>query len=140
MIRIVNLIDLSEHQFLDVTAIWKEAGIGNPSRGDTYEAVCQTLKNGGRMVLALDEDRIVGTVWLTHDFRRLYIHHMCVLPEYQNQGIGKILLNESLKVASELKYQAKLEVYENNTIAYNLYKSFGFEPLEKYHTLIKRDV
>ena len=140
MIKTQILTDLTESQYHEITEIWNLTGVGNPARGDTYEAVCHTLQNGGRIILALLDDKTVGAVWLTHDFRRLYIHHMAVLPEFQHQGIGKLLLTEALKVAKELKYQAKLEVNADNINAYKLYQSFGFEPLEAYHTLIKRDV
>jgi len=140
MINIEILTELYESQYNEINSIWNLTGVGNPARGDTYDAVCHTLQNGGRIILAQLDDITVGAVWLTHDFRRLYIHHMAVLPEHQHQGIGKLMLTEALNVAKELKYQVKLEVNEDNIIAYNLYQSFGFEPLEAYHTLIKRDV
>lgn len=140
MINTIVLTELTQSQYLEISDIWNITGVGHPVRGDTYEAVCHTLKNGGRIILASKADLAVGAVWLTHDFRRLYIHHMAVKPEYQKQGIGSLLLTEALKIAHELGYQAKLEVNENNITAYNLYHNFGFETLEAYHTMIKRDV
>lgn len=140
MIKTITLTDLSQEQYQQISNIWNITGVGNPARGDTYQAVCHTLQNGGRIILAYRDDTAVGTVWLTHDFRRLYIHHMAVMPEFQKQGIGSQLLTEALKIAHELGFQAKLEVNESNITAYNLYHKFGFEPLEAYHTMIKRDV
>jgi ribosomal protein S18 acetylase RimI-like enzyme len=130
---------VSEEQYNAASLLWELAGVGNPARGDTLEAVRKTLDHGGRLILLYEDAVPVGTVWLTHDYRRLYIHHMAVHPDWQQQGYGRLLLREALKIASELKLQSKLEVSEDNEAAYKLYLSMGFQPLEGYHTLIKRD-
>jgi [ribosomal protein S18]-alanine N-acetyltransferase len=139
MIKVSVLASLSPEQYVTVTALWNLAGVGNPARGDSYEAVCHTLSNGARIVIVYYEALPVGTVWLTHDFRRLYIHHMAVHPNYRNQGFGHRLMEEALEVAKELKLQAKLEVHRNNREACKLYTDFGFSPLDGYHVMIKRD-
>jgi [ribosomal protein S18]-alanine N-acetyltransferase len=133
------LTEITETQYEEASLLWNLTGVGNPARGDTIDAVRQTLQNGGKFIILYEDSLAVGTVWLTHDFRRLYIHHMAVHPDWQHRGFGKALLKEALKIASELKLQAKLEVFQENTAAYELYTSFGFQPLENYHTLIKRD-
>lgn len=139
MIKLSSLTEINEEQYQTAVQLWEITGVGNPARGDTLEAVRQTLDHGGRLILLYEDDKAVGTVWLTHDFRRLYIHHMAVHPDRQQRGYGKLMLQEALKIASELKLQSKLEVFEHNLAAYNLYLSLGFQPLEGYHTLIKRD-
>ncbi|OPZ77002.1 MAG: ribosomal-protein-alanine N-acetyltransferase [Alphaproteobacteria bacterium ADurb.Bin438] len=50
---------------------------------------------------------------------------ICVLKEYRNQGIGKILLNKAFSLAKNTIFF--LEVNENNTPAIKLYHSCGFE-------------
>lgn len=140
MIKISVLKGLTKDQYLHVSALWAITGVGNSERGDTFESVNQTLYYGGRVILIYDEEIPVGTVWLTHDFRRLYIHHMAVHPNYRNQGFGKMLMQEALQVARELNLQAKLEVHEDNPVAYELYKSVGFKTLEGFITMIKRDI
>jgi len=139
MIKTSILTDLTKEQFVAVTTLWGLTGVGNAQRGDSFDAICHTLNHGARIILIYNEEIPVGTVWLTHDFRRLYIHHMAVHPNFQNQGFGKRLMEEALAVAKQLKLQAKLEVHKDNQIAYELYKSFGFQTLDDYHTLIKRD-
>jgi len=126
--------------FADILKIWAETGLANPARADDLATVQHTLDHGGFILVTYEDETPTGTAWLTHDHRRLYIHHMGVLPEYQNRGIGKALLTEALQIAHELGYQAKLEVFETNEKALHLYYSFGFENLERYYTLIKRKV
>lgn len=139
MIKLSVLTALTAEQYVVVSTLWVMTGISSPQRGDSYEAICHTLANGARLVIAWWDEIPVGTVWLTHDFRRLYIHHMAVHPQYQNKGIGKHLMEEALTVAKELKLQAKLEVHCQNKAAYRLYRKYGFITLEGYHTMIRRD-
>ncbi|MDD3860240.1 MAG: N-acetyltransferase, partial [Bacteroidales bacterium] len=84
--------------------------------------------------------KIVGTSWITNDSRRLYLHHFGILPEYQRKGLANILMDESMKYASQLKLQIKLEVHKNNEIARNLYIKYGFKYLGDYEVFIVRDI
>ncbi len=138
MIKLRHSQYLEPDVFAEITEIWRQTGISNPARNDSLEAVQYNLDHGGTMLLAYWDDRLVGTTWLSHDFRRLYIHHMAVLPEFQNRGIGRSLLQEAVKIADEFGYQAKLEVHRDNPAARHLYRISGFEDLEGYITMIRR--
>ncbi len=54
---------------------------------------------------------------------------MSVIPEFQNQGIGGILITQLLEWAKQNKKIEKitLKVHATNTNAIHLYKSLGFE-------------
>ncbi len=140
MIKLSVLSEITQEQFTEAAELWNLTGVGNPARGDTLEAVQKTLAHGGRMLLLYDDGLPVGTVWLSHDQRRLYIHHMAVRPERQHQGLGRRLLKQALAYASELQLQAKLEVHTDNPAALELYKSEGFQTLEGYLAMIKREI
>ena len=136
-----NLLTLSKitpAQFAEAEKLWNLAGVGNPARGDDLAAVEKTLRHGGRLILLYADEQPVGTVWLTHDHRRLYIHHMAVHPEHQGRGLGKLLIQAALRYAARLKLQAKLEVHAGNAPANRLYASFGFDALDGYRLMIKR--
>ncbi len=138
MIRVERSQDLDQPLFEAITAIWLETGISNPARADDIEAIRYNLDHGGIMLLAWDEDTLAGTAWLSHDFRRLYVHHMAVALRLQNRGIGRALLAEALAVAREKGYQAKLEVHADNPAARHLYASCGFTDLDGYIVMIRR--
>ena len=140
MIQTSRHKQLTEQLFKDIIAIWQQTGITNPARADSFEAIQHNLDHTGTLILATYNGTAAGAAWVNHDFRRLYIHHMGVLPDYQNRGIGKALLQEALAIASETGYQAKLEVHNTNQAARHLYSSMGFTDLEGYITMIKRDV
>ena len=138
--KIIEIRKLDRELFARISELWLRTGISNPARKDDFDSVQDNLDHTGMILLAKEEERIVGTVWLNHDFRRLYIHHMAVEPELQNRGIGRALLSRSLELARELGYQAKLEVHRSNPAAIHLYSSMGFTPLEGYITMIKREL
>lgn len=137
-LKISHCQKLDPKLFARITAIWQETGISNPARADCFAAVQYNLDHGGIMLLAHWDDALAGTAWLSHDWRRLYIHHMAVSPGFQNHGIGRGLLEEALRVAREKGWQAKLEVHADNAAARHLYSSCGFTDLEGYIVMIRR--
>lgn len=126
--------------FSKINEIWNLTGVGNAARGDNFISIQNTLKNGGKMLTLYEEEKLIGTCWLTHDFRRSYIHHMALHPEYQKKGYGKLLLEKALEYSKELGFQAKLEVHNNNPHAQKLYREFGFKLLDGYEVYIKREI
>lgn len=139
-VKVERCVQLDPGIFHGITRIWDEAGISNPARADSYDAIQYNLDHGGMLLLAQSPEGIIGTIWLSHDHRRLYIHHMAVLPAMQNRGVGQILLREAISIAKDLGYQAKLEVHKDNAAGRHLYQKLGFEDLDGYITMIIRRV
>ncbi len=125
-----------------VMDLWMATGLGGRNRGDDRQIIEHSLELGGRLIVVEDtrEQQIVGTSWMTFDGRRIHLHHIGVLPEYRNLGLGKWLTRESLRFAQSKGYQIKLEVREDNTHAIELYKKMGFNRLGDYDIYIVRDV
>ena len=140
MIEILKTKSLSPELYEQIMHIWRETGITNPARADSLEAIRHSLDHTGTILYGTLDGKPVAALWVNHDYRRLYIHHMAVLPEYQNQGIGRALMAEALKIAKETGYKAKLEVHKYNPSARKLYNSMGFTDLDGYITMIKREL
>ncbi|MDP8232933.1 MAG: GNAT family N-acetyltransferase [Candidatus Zophobacter franzmannii] len=130
--------EFNQDIFKKITDLWVLTGIANPARCDSFEIIANTLKMGGKMITLMDQDRLVGTVWLTNDGRRMHTHHMTIHPEYQGKGLSKLLLEPALEFARELGLQPKLEVHESNPVARYLYKKYGFDELPDYIVMVKR--
>ncbi|MDD4309395.1 MAG: GNAT family N-acetyltransferase [Candidatus Cloacimonetes bacterium] len=140
MLSIIRTTELNQEIYDSIVRLWSATGISNPARSDSFKAIQQSLKHTGILLTAWEDDSLLGTLWLSHDYRRLYAHHMAVLPSRQSSGIGSELMQEAVQVAKELGYQMKLEVHAENLSAIHLYKKFGFKELAGYLTLIKRDI
>ncbi|HAN17279.1 MAG: hypothetical protein A2X13_00340 [Bacteroidetes bacterium GWC2_33_15] len=134
--------DYTRNDFNKLNLLWQETGLGGTQRGDNEEIISNSLKIGGKLILIenTETNEIIGSSWMTFDGRRIHLHHIGVLPPYQNKGFGKLLTRESLKFAKEKGYQIKLEVHQTNKIAIDIYKKLGFTFLGDYDVYIVRDI
>ncbi|MEN6445247.1 MAG: GNAT family N-acetyltransferase [Candidatus Cloacimonas sp.] len=140
MLNLKRIKELDSELYQKITKLWQETGISKPERKDSLESIKNNLHYTGTIIIAEENEDLAGAVWVCHDYRRLYIHHMAVSPSRQNQGIGSKLLYECIAIAKELGLQAKLEVNIDNPAAFHLYQKSGFTELTGYRVLIKRDV
>lgn len=133
--------DYREADFPSIAALWAATDLGNPARGDDSSVIHRTLVQGGifLVVEASSSGHVIGSSWMTHDGRRLYLHHFGIAPQFQRQGLGKALLLASLARAKALGLQIKLEVHRENTAAVALYRNHGFAHLGDYEVYILRD-
>ncbi len=136
IIRDFNITDYDS-----VSALWEQTGMGGAVRGDTLQVIEQTLAHGGKFLILeyLPQKKVAGTAWLTNDFRRLYLHHFGILPEFQGLGLSNLLCQKCIQIGKELKLQLKLEVHRDNVKARKLYLKHGFKELGDYQVLIIRN-
>jgi ribosomal protein S18 acetylase RimI-like enzyme len=134
--------EYSDKDYSELNRLWESLGLGGAHRGDDKQIIRRTIKMGGQMLLLIDNDlnAIVGCSWLTVDGRRTYLHHFGIHADYQGNGLSKILLDASLKLARSYGMQIKLEVHKDNVKALNLYKKAGFVYLGDYLVYIIRDI
>lgn len=87
----------------EVYALWKKIrGFGIRSIDDSREGVERFLKrNPTTSVVAVEDDRIVGSILCGHDGRRGCFYHVCVDAEYRRQGIGKSMVVASMEALKE---------------------------------------
>jgi ribosomal protein S18 acetylase RimI-like enzyme len=128
--------------FNGVSHLWIITDLGNPTRGDDESIIENSIRIGGSLLIMenIADGSICGTSWMTFDGRRIHLHHFGILPEYQGNGLSKILLKHSLEFVKKKGYQVKLEVHNSNKKASELYKKAGFSYLGDYDIYIIRDI
>lgn len=90
-------------------------------------------ENNSMLLLAVSEDSIKGNVDLTGSWRKKMQHTavigMGIHSQWQNQGIGTLLLQNVLNWAEENQILKTiwLEVYASNTLGIALYKKMKFK-------------
>lgn len=132
--------DYQPEDFDELNKLWKMLGMGCEKRTDDNNVIMRTIQNGGKLIVLEKEKKIIGTVWLTHDSRRSYMHHFGVHPEYQGKGYGNVLMDETVKFLREKNYQVKLEVHKDNYKALNLYRKYGFIDFSGYELMMNRNI
>lgn len=83
-------------------------------------------------LVALLDDQTIGYAGMHVSDADAYILNVAVLPAFQNQGIGRVLLQKLIDEAkNRLCHVISLEVRKSNQHAIHLYKSFKFECIGK---------
>ncbi len=128
--------------FDGISKLWILTDMSHPVRGDNEETIESTLKLGGTLLILENKltGLICGTSWMTFDGRRVYLHHFGIHPEFQGNGLSKLLLQRSLDFARKKGRQIKLEVNRNNIKAIELYRKAGFIQLGDFEVYIIRDL
>lgn len=79
-------------------------------------------------LLALDGEKVIGYVGVWILFGEAQITNVAVIPEYQDKGIGRLMMKEIIKISLLHKATSMtLEVRPSNSRALHLYESLGFK-------------
>jgi ribosomal protein S18 acetylase RimI-like enzyme len=137
-----SIREYTDSDYAEMIRLWEKLGIGGAYRGDDNLVIRRTIQMGGQILMMIEEESgtIVGTSWLTVDGRRTYLHHFGIHTDFQGNGLAKILLDASLKLAKTYGMQIKLEVHKENLKALGLYLKAGFTYLGDYQVYIIRDI
>ena len=110
MIIEINSKDLSilDNSFLSIEDIKKEF-INNPF---------------ARYIIYIYNNKVIGYIYYSDIYDRIEINYFYILEEYRSFGYGKKLLKYLI---DNNKKNITLEVNENNIVAINIYKLFGFK-------------
>ena len=82
-------------------------------------------------LVAVKEDKIVGYILFTkikiENHEEIALAPLAVLPEYQKQGIGSMLIEQGHKIAKKLGYHYSIVLGSEN-----YYPKFGYIPATQY--------
>ena len=85
----------------------------------------------------VDDDKVIGTIAIRKidDVKRIVeLKRMFVLPEFQGNGYGRLLLVHAVKCVREQQYhKICLDTRKQFSVAQHLYRSVGFQKTEKYN-------
>lgn len=125
MIRTMTIADYDE-----VYALWtKISGFGIRSIDDSYEGVKRFLKrNPNTSVVAVCDDRIVGSVLCGHDGRHGSFYHVCVDENYRRRGIGHKMVVSAMKtLKAEHINKISLIAFAKNDAGNAFWNKIGWE-------------
>lgn len=112
-----SVIDRTMREFIITTwGIWNEARVQRESEEDSRSLNAQVIQVA---------DISVGVFVVERCPTHIQLEQIYLLPEYQRQGIGTVLLNKLIAEASQLDIPVRLRVMVVNP-AKNFYEKFGF--------------
>lgn len=106
---------------------------------DSFERLQEKIsRDPNSILLALESDKVVGTVSLMEDGRMAFIFRLAVDPEYRNKGIGKALMEEAEKELFKRGYpEINILVEEENMGLQEYYERQGYEEGTAYRWMTK---
>ena len=121
-IRVMTIAD-----FDGICEVWKNH-VGTNPVDDSAEGFAKYIRrNPTTSFVAEDNGKIVGTILAGHDGRRGLFHHVSVLPEYQKQGIGKMLVDNAMDaLEKEGITKVLLVVFKDNDNGNAFWEHIGF--------------
>ena len=155
----MNFRRAKETDFDRITAFYRYAIEHTPGMAENVrwvygqhptDAMILGYLSQGAMVLLEDEHSIIGAMAVTMSQGEDYhatrwgvdaaddevavVHILCVHPDYQKQGLGKKLVQESILLArSAQKKAVRLDALSSNTPAHRMYQALGFIYRGKQH-------
>lgn len=139
-IRVMQLDDYEE-----VHNLWMQiSGFAIRSVDDSKEGVARFLKrNPTTSVVAVCDDKIVGSILCGHDGRRGCLYHVCVDPQYRRRGIGKAMVVFAMNaLKAEQISKVSLIAFTKNDIGNAFWNTIGWtkrEDLNYYDFVLNSD-
>ena len=113
-----------------VAGLWESIkGFGIRSIDDSRTGVERfLLRNPHTSVVALDEDKIVGSILCGHDGRQACFYHVCVDENYRRQGIGRRMSQISVEaLKADHVNRVYLIAYKRNEGGNAFWNSIGWQ-------------
>lgn len=116
-----------------VIALWQQVFPDNPAHNDPQLDIQRKLKVQPEcFLMALIEDRIVGTIMAGFDGHRGWVYYVAVLPEQRRQGIGRALMAAAEQALAQLGCRKiNLQVRPDNHTVLAFYRGLGYAVEER---------
>ena len=111
-----------------VVALWEACRLVVPQNDPIADIQTKMQFQPDLFLVAVAENRLVGTVMAGYDGHRGWINYLAVAPEQRRQGIAKammILVERKLRALGCPKIN--LQVRRTNTAMIHFYQAVGFE-------------
>ena len=111
-----------------MNALWLEGFPGDPPWNRADVAIPAKLAIQPELFLvALDEDRVVGSIMAGYDGHRGWLYAVAVSNNHRRQGIGSALVQEAeLRLAALGCHKINLQIRTSNSAVGAFYKHLGY--------------
>lgn len=125
----MNIRIMAIEDYDQIYELWSGIkGFGIRAMDDSREGIQTFLKrNPATSVVAVEGQRMIGTILCGHDGRRGCFYHVCVAKEYRQHGIGKKMAQVSLNALREEGiHKVSLTAFKSNQIGNRFWKKEGW--------------
>jgi len=109
--------------------LWKKAELPfRPLGRDSKENISKQIEQPNISFLFVGiEDKIIGSIIISHDGRKGWINRVTILPEYRNLGIASYLIDDAEKRLKEIGIKIVASLIEDwNLKSLKLFDKLGY--------------
>ncbi|MEA3437110.1 MAG: GNAT family N-acetyltransferase [Thermodesulfobacteriota bacterium] len=90
------------------------------------------------IIIAKEDDEIVGSIFFVYDPWMSSIFRLCVRPEYRSQGIGSALMDKAEEILKDRGVETVGIYVEKDNESIEFYSCRGYDPFGDYGAMEKR--
>ena len=121
-----------------VTQLWNECDLVVPWNNPQRDIERKLSVQPNLFLIGLIKDEIIATAMAGYDGHRGWVYYLAVKPKYQNNGFGKLIMEEVEKLLIKMGCpKIDIMVRKTNLDAINFYKSIDYD-VDEVITMSKR--
>jgi ribosomal protein S18 acetylase RimI-like enzyme len=128
-----SIVTYTDNHFNGVDALWREAFPNGAAWNAAHISIPEKLRvQPDLLLVAVDDDHVVGSVMAGYDGYRGWISRIAVLHSHRLGGIGEALLQEAEKRLAALGcIKINLQVVGSNASVLGFYEKAGYQVEER---------
>lgn len=121
---------LQSSEYKNLIELWQKAGLSHKPLGrDTEDNIKKQLQcKTNRFIIAVCNEKIIGSVIASHNFRKGWLNRLAIHPAYRKQGLARKLIN----LAEEFFQTNNIQIYaclieDDNITSKKLFTQINYE-------------
>lgn len=116
-----------------VVALWDTVFPDDPPHNAPSKVFAAKLPvNDDMLLVAVDEEAVIGTTMAGYDGHRGWLHKVAVLPQYQRRGVATALVRRAIVALRDAGCtKVNLQIRATNSVVRRFYETLGFEVEER---------
>lgn len=117
----------------DVAAIWDEAGLPYQPRGrDSEKRIQEQLRKECCIYLVAESGgAVIGSLLITHDFRKGWLNRLAIRPSWQGRGVARELVRRAEEMLLSLGVRIyAAQIHSHNLESRQLFSRLGYQEHE----------
>jgi ribosomal protein S18 acetylase RimI-like enzyme len=111
-----------------VVDLWKKGDLVVPQNDPVQDIRKKIDFQPDLFFVALLNGNVIGSIMVGYEGHRGWLNYLAVLPEYQNQGYGRKLVEEAVHELEKLGcVKINLQVRRSNVAGVEFYRHLGFK-------------
>lgn len=124
----LSIVSYSPNHFTGIEKLWNEAFPDDPPWNRAHVAIpAKMALQPGLFLVALDDDKVVGSIMAGYDGHRGWLYAVAVLKSHRRTGVGTRLVREAERLLETLGCdKVNLQIRSTNAQATKFYAELGY--------------